>query len=238
MTSLHFFLLLLPSLSDGALVHSGTPPGVPSSFDCAIREAAWAYGKRLLPARGTFRSLYDALQLGLCDGAPQPAEHDVWAPPTDPLPANEPVLLVDLDAKLAPTLKTFTSVHDAVEASRALRRGGARNVTIALRSGVHHLPTTLHLGPADSGLTLRSYPGERAVLSAGVALSTKWKASKACPNMPTGCWEASLAGQVRSMSGLRLHGRREIRSRFPNFDPEFDRRERSGCRRGGRGGRV
>ena len=35
----------------------GTPPGVPDEYDCAFRKAAYEYGIKLRPDRGTFRTL-------------------------------------------------------------------------------------------------------------------------------------------------------------------------------------
>ena len=80
-------------------------------------------------------------------------------------------------------------------------------LTIALKEGVHFLAHPVQLGSADSGLTIRNQPGERAELSGGVNLTTRWKPSTVC----TGCWEASLQGQVTNVLGLRRDGVREIR---------------------------
>jgi hypothetical protein len=209
----------------GALVHSGTPADVPPSFDCAIRSAAWQYGKKLLPERGQFSTLFDALQLGACPGLSRPAERDTWSQRDDPLPTDQPVLFVSTATATGTVAEsqqhTYKTVHEAVEASRRLRARGAP-ATIALRQGVHYVGETLQLGEADSGLTLRSYPGEAAGLSAGVPLSTEWRKSSACRGSAP-CYEADLSAQrVGAFSGLRLHGKRQIRARFPNFDPELD----------------
>ena len=40
------------------MVHSGTPAGVPEKADCAIRQLAWEYGRKLQPTRGAFKDLY------------------------------------------------------------------------------------------------------------------------------------------------------------------------------------
>lgn len=52
-----------------------------SSFDCKVRALAWRYGKQLAPHRGSFKSLFDALQLGGCSLPNPPSEDDVWEPP-------------------------------------------------------------------------------------------------------------------------------------------------------------
>ena len=82
-------------MNQPSLVHSGTPPDVPASADCAIRNTAWQFGKGLMPQRGTFKTLYDALQLGACNTVPLAEELDVWAPTREPWPLNQPVLVVD-----------------------------------------------------------------------------------------------------------------------------------------------
>ena len=55
-------------------------------------------------------------------------------------------------------------------------------------------------------------------MSGGKNLTTSWTASTACE----GCFEADLSGQVEQVPGLRRNDIREIRARFPNFDPELD----------------
>ena len=39
------------------------PENVSQAFDCAVRKAAYAYGKKLVPRMGSFESLYYALDL-------------------------------------------------------------------------------------------------------------------------------------------------------------------------------
>ena len=219
-------------MNQPSLVHSGTPPDVPASADCAIRNTAWQFGKGLMPQRGTFKTLYDALQLGACNTVPLAEELDVWAPTREPWPLNQPVLVVDGSSTRSST--DFATVHEAVEESRALRRrrsdGATIKVTILVRSGTFHLHSTLILTAEDSGLTIRSHPenreGAHAILSAGKPLKIPgWKPSES-PRCPAarGCLQADLSGQgIGSIRGLRLGGARQIRARYPNFDPEIDR---------------
>eukprot|EP01046_Picozoa_sp_COSAG06_P012791 COSAG06_NODE_761_length_12491_cov_24.035507_9_plen_316_part_00 len=221
--------------------HTGGTPSVPAEADCAVRKAAWAYGKKLQPQKGAFRDLFDALQLGNGCGLPPPPPSlgDEWLPPlAGPAPPGERVLFVqpassrsrsplpsssssaaDVDDAASSSSRrlaadTFASVEEAVAASRSM----PKPLTIALREGTHYLADTIHLGAADSGLTLRNAGGERAVLSGGKPLTPAWKASAAC----AGCFEASLQGQVTNVPGLRKDGVREIRARYPNHDPELN----------------
>jgi hypothetical protein len=203
------------------MVNSGTPNDVPSSADCAIRTLAWEYGKELLPQRGEFKSLFDAMQLAACN-LTAPSEHDQWHPPSEltarDLPA--PTIYVDPSASLSLADPTgsldapFRTVEAAVERSRTL----AKPLDILLRAGVHHLTKTIELGSSDSGLRIATYPGEAAELSGGVAIEPTWKPSSKCG---AGCFE-SLLPTVDSIPGLRRNGIREIRARWPNFDEELD----------------
>ena len=70
----------IPLSESLALIHSGTPSNVPNSTDCALRALAWDQGKKLLPERGVFKSLFDALQLGSCPNNME--EDEVWTEPS------------------------------------------------------------------------------------------------------------------------------------------------------------
>ena len=85
--------IMLAAAHAATMVHSGTPPDVPASSDCAIRHIAWQYGRELLPNRGDFKTLFDALQLGACpEGrADAPTTLDSWAPLRRPLPHSSQV---------------------------------------------------------------------------------------------------------------------------------------------------
>ncbi len=156
------------------MVHSGTPDGVPASSDCAIRKAAWDYGRKLLPERGEFRTLFDALQLGAC-GVAVPSTQDVWSPSTEPLPKGQPVLVV-APAGAGSGDGSYSTIAEAVAASRAM----PKPLTIALRAGTHYVSGgPVQLGPQDSGLTIRNMPGEAAIVSGGRSLKTSWKSSAA-----------------------------------------------------------
>lgn len=226
-------LLALSSAADPTLTHSGTPSGIDPNTDCAIRKFAWEYGRKLQPSRGEFKSLYDALQLGAC-GVPTPTVEDSWSPPAShPALAEVGALLYTVDPRggddaLAAAdphqgLRTSTTAFRTVAAAVAATRGRADPATtpaeVVLKGGEHYLDDTISLTATDSHLTIRNAEGEAAVVSGGQNLTTVWKPSTRCK----GCFEADLSGQgVRSIRGLRRNGVREIRARYPNFDPELD----------------
>eukprot|EP00937_MAST-01D_sp_MAST-1D-sp2_P005490 g5490.t1 len=205
------------------MVHSGTPTGVPASADCAIRKFAWERGQGMMPARGAFKSLYDALQLGACN-VTAPKEADIWQPPVLATVSATRALLVDARAPLEAACdgspaRPFRTLADAVTHSRSL----PKPLRIELRAGVHLLEATIELGAQDSGLTIANHAGEAATLSGGRNLTgLSWAPSPACG---AGCFEAdlsSLSGGAFDVPGLRVDGVREIRARHPNNDPELD----------------
>ena len=83
-------------------MESGTPrdPGLPADYDCAARAHMWAFGKATLPARGSFKTAFDALQLSRCPGVENPpSAEDAYIPPTFPTTASgAAVIFVDANA--------------------------------------------------------------------------------------------------------------------------------------------
>ena len=195
--------------------NGGTPPGISPGTDCNLRAFAWEAGKKLMPSRGQFKTLYDALQLSSC-GVPGPATTDTWTPPTDPLPpasTDAPVFFVDAahgsDSSAGTKASPFQTLGHAIEAAT---RATALTKTIVLRAGTYHgcdgRGGTCHLTSAQSGLTIRNYPAETAVLSGGQGLAIKasdWKRVTPPPpaNASTTVW-SSMPNQndVSSRAGV------------------------------------
>ena len=174
------------------------------------------------PTRGAFKDLYDALQLGAC-GVPLPpgAHMGGWSAARQPAtPAGALELLVDPRAgdDNDDTTTPFASIGAAVDAAVATRAPG-QAAHIVLRRGTHFVTETIQLTSSHSGLTIRNFDGEEAVISGGVHLAQPWHPSARCK----GCFEMDLSQQnVQRIHGLRRDGVREIRARYPNFDPELD----------------
>ena len=83
---------------------------------------------------------------------------------------------------------------------------------------------TISLTTADGGLTVMAFPGEEAWVSGGRQLNLSWSRSPLRRAETDNIWVAStagLAGGFSGTTGLRLGGRRLIRARFPNTDPEL-----------------
>ena len=224
-------------------VHTGTPAGIAPATDCALRHFAYSFGlKQLLFNSNTSSSLLaelsDALQLGACPGKANhylpdrdatgtnggiiwnAAQGHVWRAYVDVTHGND-TSAAGATVGLATSPRTdFKTIHAAVVASRSRPAGTAAE--IVLKSGVHHLHSTINLSANDSNLTIVSGDvGDKdtTIISGGVALKTDWEPSARCK----GCFQADLSGQgLQSIAGLRRNGIREIRARYPNFDPELD----------------
>lgn len=97
----------------------------------------------------------------------------------------------------------------------------ARNVasagdTIYLRGGTYWRTNTLTLASTNSGLTLRGYPGETAVLVGGLPI-VNWVVHSGSI-YKSDVSTQGLAGV--NFRELYVNGTRMIHARYPNFDPE------------------
>jgi hypothetical protein len=162
-----YALTLSAAPSPGQLVHSGTPPGIAPETDCAMRQLAWEYGRKLQPSRGAFKTLYDALQLGAC-GVPLPpglSAGDWRAKAQQPTPPGALELRVDPkagdDALAAASAgdHPFATIAAAVDTAVAARQPG-QAVHVVLRGGTHFVSETIQLTSAHSHLTIRNADGE------------------------------------------------------------------------------
>lgn len=203
-----------PIASDTGLPHDS---GVPPTFDCAMRKAAYDFGKRLLPRRGSFKELYYALDLNSADchvalegsmgsvrapGATLLSENAVYVAP----PHVEPQPIGDGSAA-AP----FRCIQQA--ADEAAKRG---TTTVVLRNGTYHLLKPIELTPLHSGLNFVAHPGEHPVISGGVELSgLQWKAHNVSGGMNV--WVADVGADVSDVPGLQIDGVRATRARYPNL---------------------
>ena len=153
-------------------INPGTPPGISPSFNCAARVSAWNYGKHLLPQRGDFRTLFEALELQAC-GLDTPASMDVWSPPTFSVASGQHSVFADAgkgdDANAGTMSSPVQTIAKAVEIAEA--NSGAS--TVLLRAGTYHVAQTVQVTSND--LTIQNYNGERVVVSGGVPLQFKEK---------------------------------------------------------------
>lgn len=166
------------------MVNSGTPSkAIPAHYDCSVREHAWEFGKATLPSRGSFKTLYDALQLQHCNvSASRPQTMDMWKPPHYAAPSSGGIF-VSPDAASGgdgSEGKPFSTLAEAVA-----KAAGKPKATVLLRAGVHY-SGQLSITTEHQGLTFQNYNGEHAVVSGGVpidATKADWKPYKVAPTV-------------------------------------------------------
>jgi hypothetical protein len=143
-----------------------------------------------MPRRGSFKTLFDAMQLSAC-GVEGPAEMDSWQPPSQtPLPSGS-VIYADATkgsdtaagSKSAPLKTIGAAIKLATEALRITGGGGSHNssrggtgrATIVLRAGVYHgcdgQGHVCALGAAQSGLTITAAASEEVTVTGGEPLA-------------------------------------------------------------------
>jgi hypothetical protein len=224
---------------------------IPQASDCAVRTAAWQYGRKLQPQKGSFRTLFDALQLDACGvPPPPPSAADGWLPPRHSQHSqqhaqhaggssssgqqnwgqqqqhhHQRILIVD------PTLSTGDLLPRG--------RGGQRKRTDRFATigeavaASRTLPKPLTIALKE-GVHYLTSPVELGASDSGLTIrnvENEFAVVSGGVNLTTpwkpskackGCWQASLKGQVSNVLGLRRDGVREIRARFPNHDPELN----------------
>ena len=95
-------LLVLSVASVASVASDGTPGGVSLATDCAIRTEVLRAAAKVLPRRRGYAKMYDALQLGRCNGSSSaPLRPDDasggWEPPTAPTPQSGLVVYADAE---------------------------------------------------------------------------------------------------------------------------------------------
>jgi hypothetical protein len=120
--------------------------------------------------------------------------------------------------------KPFKTVGRALAATR--ETGGRTGGTINLRSGTFFITAPLDLTAADSGLTIRTYPGDDApawLSGATPLVGITWNKQGAGAGA-TNIWSADLTGieGLTDVMSLRIRGERGILARYPNCNPETE----------------
>jgi len=120
------------------------------------------------------------------------------------------------DGPFATLVKTRNAIREMKE-----KDGIKEPVTVMVRDGKYYLEETLALGSEDSGtqdcpITYMAYPGEKPILSGGRKV-TDWKPYKG--KILQAELSGAQGGKIKSRQ-LFFNGKRQIRARWPKFDPE------------------
>jgi len=117
----------------------------------------------------------------------------------------------------------FATLIRARNAVREIKEkdGIKEPVTVMVRGGKYYFEETLVLGSEDSGtrdcpITYMAYPGEKVIISDGRKI-TDWKPYQ---GKILQCDVPEAKGGKWKFRQLFFNGQRQIRARYPNFDPE------------------
>ncbi len=211
-----FPLFVAKPLGDGGI----RPKNAPKALDCAMRKISIEFAEQLFPGRGV-GDVADAMQFSnLCPNSSMPRQRA--APRTSdkasqPDPSKRQFFAdanrgddISGDGSQA---KPFKSIHRALTAARDFPKTPR---TIILRNGTYFVGSTILLTDVDSFVEIVSFQGERAVISGGEIIEPNWQPVGSA--MP-GVFVSSVAIDY-TPTELFVEGRREIRARFPNGDPE------------------
>jgi hypothetical protein len=224
---------------------SGTPVGISHSYDCEVRKHAWEFAKATLPWRGSFKTVFDALQLQKCENmnaTSVPATEDTYIAPKFHTPTQGVVIYIDAHVSSGgdgSKAHPFSTLEAGIDAAAKV---AAELVTVLLRGGIYHTKGIV-LSAAHSGLTIQNFDGEDAVISGAVPVPVSkemWSLHVASTNT----WRLDLSGwqempletfgmrvgtnpvhPVNASTGIRggVNGgvKRAVRARWPNGDPEI-----------------
>ena len=148
-------LSLLAAAADAAKWPLRAPhaDSVPATFDCAMRKAAYDFGRKLIPRQGGFESLFYALDLNdpNCQGKFAEPLVEATASKPDPIPPD--AVFVSPSGTRGATGKPDAPLRSIPEAADLAVASGRR--TIVLRGGTHYLSAPIALGAPHDRPTTR-----------------------------------------------------------------------------------
>ena len=207
---------------------SGTPADVSESYDCSLRSHAWGFTKTTLSglprSNNALKTVYDALQLQKCNVS-SPPQMDVFVAPRFAVHSGALVVYVNATAGTGgdgSQDNPFATIAEAVAAV-----AGKVGATIALRRGVHYVPSQIVLTAAHSGLTIQNHNAEEAVVTGALHIPTaaaaagQWKLVKSRASGSTYRLDLSSWKDVPAeVFGMRIGTERAVKARYPNGNAE------------------
>jgi hypothetical protein len=118
---------------------------------------------------------------------------------------------------------THEEPFSSLTRARDLITGSQRNIaiTVWVRGGTYYLDQPLKFGSQDSGteksrITYSAFPGEQVTISGGIKLDCDWQPYRDGIMM---CQLPLVESSNFSFDQLFVNGKRQVRARYPNFDP-------------------
>ncbi|MFC1738613.1 hypothetical protein ACFL1G_06160 [Planctomycetota bacterium] len=114
--------------------------------------------------------------------------------------------------------KPFATLEQAQKEVQKFKQNVPKPITVFVREGTYYLSRPVVFTPADSGtdlqpITYAAYPGEKPTISGGVKLGVKWQPYR------NGIMKCSVPKGM-DFNQFFINGKRQMRARYPNFDPE------------------
>ena len=198
------------------------------SYDCKMKQLALDYARKIQPFRTKeqFQQVADALngadESQKCNVSVNMLDDGGQKPPSFSSVPKNMVSMFYVDAKKGSDSNSgtmsspFGTIAKAINASRSVGQPS----TIILREGTFYITDTIQLGPKDSGLTIMNYQSEEVWISGAKRITTKWTPVSTSGGKNIYMADISSEG-LREILGLRVNGKRGIRARYPNADPEL-----------------
>ena len=198
-----------------------------STFDCKMRQLAMDYAYTIQPWLSDikYKEIADALngaeEAMNCNVSVKFRPHPVKSPSFTTPDAATATYYVDAttgsDINSGSIDAPFLTIQKAVMTARSSGPGAV----ILLRAGTFYLKEAIMLNEHDQGLTIQNYPEEEVTISGGKVIKPNWQVANLRNSM--NIYRADLSSQgVDSMTGFRVNGKRMIRARYPNANPETD----------------
>ncbi len=145
-----------------------------------------------------------------------------WKPPSFSVPESDRMIIyVDAnkgsDSNSGSMSSPFKTISKAIEASR---RTSDQSTTLILRKGTFYLTETIQITPEENGLTIMNYHEEDVWISGARPIHPQWTAVSTSGGKNVYMTDLS-SEKFNEILGLRINGKRGIRARYPNADPEL-----------------
>ena len=236
----------VPGVNFPAMWAQAVAADAPSNASqCQAWLLQYEFSLRLMPERAPLLDVFDALQLSVDCGITPPSGSSSSSSTAYFAPRSEASLAaacdfggpfyvdahIGSDLAVGSRASPFSTLPRAISATRMARLAfpsATGAACIVLRGGVHFLSTTIHLGPADSGLIISGMVGDAdpAWVSGGVSLgSLSWSPYDVSGSkniyvttIPTSIDISSMPGLNTIQSGAMPT--RLFRATYPDYDQE------------------
>ena len=163
-----------------------SPPD--EKVDCAIKQLAWEYGKKLQPWYGDFKAVYDALQLSRCNvSLTSGRKNSPNASLKRPLSVDTSRKAYDIavyvdgvsgdDSNAGTVDKPVKTLQRGIGLYRSKKSRLDESGIVYVKKGTYYLTETIKIGVDDNYLTICGLGAEKPVISGGRLFHLKglWK---------------------------------------------------------------